>query len=570
MDKWNRAAMLLIRLLRRSQSMKILWLSGASLTLTWLTATAVAQDSDWHPVTARAASSAAVAPASGNSSGVSLGRPVADSSPNPVANAHGSDGGTITWDSQITRASFDTPAKSPPPSLIRLQSPEVPLPLPPGPSGPEPPIIATSPDAAAGRSGFATGTSTARKTRAGIFASDHGNTDDATEAAPTPTPLAETTTNDCSTGSTSMTCGDLCCGPELCCDPHRLFITAEYLLWWIKSSNVPPLITTGPFGSTGAIGAPGTIVLFGGDIDNETRSGGRFRAGYWFDDDHCWGLDGRVFFLANRSVNFGAGSDQFPVLARPFFEQNTGTESAEIATSPGLATGTVAVNSFSRMWGAELNLRRNIWEGCCLRWDLLAGFRYISLREGISINENLVAAPTAPIFAGDTINVLDQFNTRNQFYGGQLGTVMEFQRNRWTLDFETRIGLGNTHQVVDIRGNQLITTPTGTTSFFQGGLLALPSNIGSFNRDRFAVVPEVGVTLGLQVTPRIKLLVGYTFLYWSNVVRPGNQIDRVIDISQVPNTGLAVPSAGGNHPAALFKSTDFWAQGLSFGMEFKF
>jgi hypothetical protein len=347
-------------------------------------------------------------------------------------------------------------------------------------------------------------------------------------------------------------------------------MSGEYLLWWIKSSQVPPLITTGPVASGGVIGAPGTIVLFGGDIDNEPRSGGRFRVGYWFDDDHCWGIESRTFFLANRSVNFGAGSDQFPFLARPFFEVNTGMESAEITAAPGLATGIVSVNSFSRMWGTEANLRRNIWEGCCLRWDLLAGFRYLSLREGISINEMIQAAPTAPMFAGDTIQVLDQFNTRNQFYGGQLGSLMEFRRNRLTLDFDFRLGLGNTHQVVDIRGNQLITTPTGSTSLFEGGLLALPSNIGSFSRDHFAVVPEVGLTLGLQVTPRIKLLLGYTFLYWSNVVRPGNQIDRVIDISQVPNTGLIVPSAGLTRPAVLFKSTDFWAQGLSFGMEFKF
>jgi hypothetical protein len=560
--------------------MKVTWLSGTILTLGWLAAAVAAQDSDWHPVTPRSATSQVViTPAAGNSSGVSLGRPVAmvESSPNPIATTRGSDGGTSSWDPQITRASFNPLEKNPAANavpavpgsgVIRLQSPEVPLPLPPGPSGAESPVLATSPETASSGSTFGTSLSAGKKS--GLFASDHESSKDSAETAPVPATLAETVCNDCSTSRTSATCGDFCCQPEVCCDPHRLFITAEYLLWWIKSSSMPPLITTGPVGSTGALGAPGTIVLFGGDIDNETRSGGRFHTWYWFDDDHCWGLDGRVFFLANRSVNFGAGSDQFPLLARPFFEQNTGTESAEIATLPGLASGTVSVNSFSRLWGADLNLRRNIWEGCCLRWDLLAGFRYLSLREGLSINENLVAAPTAPVFAGDTISVLDQFNTRNQFYGGQLGSLMEFRRNRWTLDFDFRLGLGNTHQVVDIRGNQLVTTPAGSTSFSEGGLLALPSNIGSFNRDRFAVVPEVGVTLGLQVTPHIKLLVGYTFLYWSNVVRPGNQIDRVIDVSQIPNAGLAVPSAGGAHPAVLFKSTDFWAQGLSFGMEFRF
>jgi hypothetical protein len=333
---------------------------------------------------------------------------------------------------------------------------------------------------------------------------------------------------------------------------------------------MPPLVTTAPIGSTGVLGEPGTTVLFGGHLDNEERSGGRFTAGYWFDNCQTLALEGTVFFLANRNANFAANSNTFPVLARPFFNLNSGTEFSEVTTSPGLATGSIAVNTFSRLWGADLNLRYNVCDNCAWRFDVLGGFRYLSLREGLNIQESILASPTAPMFPGDMIVVNDDFNTRNQFYGGQIGARLGWTRNRWSIDWLTKVAFGDTRQTVDIQGNQLITTPGGATSFFNGGLLALGSNIGSFSRDRFAVVPETNLILGFRVTDHLKLLIGYSFLYWSNVVRPGNQIDRVIDVSQIPNSGLTVAPTGQGRPAPLFKSTDFWAQGISFGMEFTF
>ena len=74
---------------------------------------------------------------------------------------------------------------------------------------------------------------------------------------------------------------------------------------------------------------------------------------------------------------------------------------------------------------------------------------------------------------------------------------------------------------------------SGTTLYYA----PTGSNSGSFNRDRFAVVPETDLVLGFRVTPHIKLLIGYSFLYWSNVVRPGDQIDTVIDPRQLPFSG---------------------------------
>jgi hypothetical protein len=41
-----------------------------------------------------------------------------------------------------------------------------------------------------------------------------------------------------------------------------------------------------------------------------------------------------------------------------------------------------------------------------------------------------------------------------------------------------------------------------------------------------------------------------------------------VDISQIPNFGLDVPPVAAR-PAVPFKDVDFWAQGINFGLEFR-
>jgi hypothetical protein len=130
-----------------------------------------------------------------------------------------------------------------------------------------------------------------------------------------------------------------------------------------------------------------------------------------------------------------------------------------------------------------------------------------------------------------------------------------------------------TRQTIDINGGQSELRANGQVVNSVGGLLALPSNIGTESRDRFAVVPEVGVSLGYSVTDRLRVSVGYNFLYWSSVVRPGDQINRNLDVLQIPNFGIpagaAVPT-NPTQPVRQFNTTDFWAHGLTFGVEIRF
>jgi hypothetical protein len=103
-----------------------------------------------------------------------------------------------------------------------------------------------------------------------------------------------------------------------------------------------------------------------------------------------------------------------------------------------------------------------------------------------------------------------------------------------------------------------------------GGVYAQLSNIGSFYRTDTSVIPELTLTLGYQVLPHTRVLVGYTLLGWTNVMRAGDQIDRHLDVSQVPTFTPFAPGTVGAAPTFPATRTGFWAQGVNLGLEFRF
>jgi hypothetical protein len=377
--------------------------------------------------------------------------------------------------------------------------------------------------------------------------------------------------------------GPECCGWDPCCGGDgplsRLWVSAELLLWWMRANNTPPLVTTGTPTSLGVLGLPGTRVLAGGDLDQRMRVGGRFTVGYWFDDCRMCGIEGSYFFLGSdpKTSTFASSGD--PILGRPFFNVSTGREDAQQVANPILPnptdpslgnlfplTGQVSVQSRTRLWGAEVNGVRNLVSNECHTLDLLGGFRYLDLDDRLSISEELLVPPNSPVFANTQFSILDDFTTRNQFYGGQLGLRGRIYRRNWTLDVFGKLALGGTHQTVNINGSTRIRDGQGVATSSSGGLLALPSNIGRYERDQFAVVPELGFTLGYNITSQLRVTVGYNFIYWSDVVRPGEIIDRAVNPNLLPD---APTQTGAARPAFTFAGTDFFAQGLTFGIDYR-
>jgi hypothetical protein len=354
----------------------------------------------------------------------------------------------------------------------------------------------------------------------------------------------------------------------------RFYFGAEWLLWWFKEDRVPPLASTSknPF-DNGIIGQPTTRVLFGGDgIDDNERSGLRLTAGFWCDDCKETGFELRGFWLFPHGPDFNANSAQFPTLARPFFNLNQGIEFAEITAFPGRFTGSQSISDHGQLFGGEANTRCRLCCGCDYRIDLYGGFRFVDLEESLFLVEDFHGLPTAPApFTNAHIVGKDLFSTSNQFYGGQVGLMGEYDLGSFSVEARASVALGDTHQSILIDGSQVATFPNGTTTVSKGDLLALPSNIGRFNNDHFGVIPELDINIGYLITSHIRAFIGYDVLYWNSVVRPGEQIDRNLDITLIPNFPVpGVKPVGQLQPAPPRATTDFWAQGVTLGFEVRY
>lgn len=470
----------------------------------------------------------------------SLGRPVALT---PTA--------ASVFDPRVARASYEGSVLAPPREVIRGQSEELHQPMPVGPKGKEVaaeagPILEKAP---APHVAVTSPVVIHTDGMAGEFVSDDHLMD-----------------------------GHLIWDPEGAAS-EWLWFRGEYLMWWINQSRAPALVTTSPAGTpreqAGILGLPTTTVLVDGAhlSSNDPFSGGRFTIGGWLTDNQTIGLEATYFFLGQRTTRFSETSSGAP-LVRPFFEVSplaapTNTEAGELVAFPGLLSGTVSGSFDTQFWGAELNTRIPLWCGCCYRVDFLAGGRYLDLRENLRINETLLVTEPGPT-NGTMIFVADHFGTINQFYGGQIGLEGELRWRRWSIDGLAKIALGNVHEVVNIDGLTEFVLPGGAASSQLGGLLTAPSNIGHFTHNRFTAVPEAGFKVGYQITEHMRAHVGYTFLYLSNAVRPGEQVDRVVNSSQLPTVMGPGTLVGLPRPTVLFRETDFWAQGLDFGLEFRY
>lgn len=362
------------------------------------------------------------------------------------------------------------------------------------------------------------------------------------------------------------------------------FVQSELLLWWANRPRIPVLATTSASGlGTGFLGDPDTRTLLGpGAFGPSFQTGFRVRAGGYLDECGAVGLDGSFFFLGRASESVAFDSAQFPVITRPFFAPNsagfrvgnqvvtTPGEFGEVVARPNLSRGRLVIEQDRFLWGADVNYRCAVCRTCDGGNGWLLGYRHLNLHERLRITEFITAGgPDAPDPADTQVVVGDAFETRNRFHGGQIGRWWAGSTGRLDLDVRATVALGVTTSQVTISGFQNRTRPGEPTQSFTGGLLAAGPNLGTFRRSGFSVVPEATVNVGYLITPTLRAYVGYNFLYWSGVMRPGDQIDRVVDVTFVPNPPPGVAPSGLNRPQPTFTRSDFWAQGVQLGLELR-
>jgi len=311
-------------------------------------------------------------------------------------------------------------------------------------------------------------------------------------------------------------------------------------------------------------------------------------------------------------VLVGAG---IPLLARPFIDTTNGNTSLVVVapnlpgTVPGgnaLAVGKANVSTRTSLFSADPSAIWNLYRSepgrrLSVSVDLLAGYKYLQFNEefvinsqtllrgvtpvttfttgpfGVPVVTGITLVPT-PVGVGgvntaspSTIDIADRFVTTNRFNGGNFGFHADVRYGMFTLSARGMVGIGDIHQTLRIRGvTSFQNTDNGRSGFAYAGLYANASNVGTYTHDEFTIIPDLNLTMGINLTRSLSMYVGYNVLYINRVLRPGNQLNPVIDASTVPfSTSYGNLGAIPGTLKPLIQD-DYLLQGVSFGFGFKY
>jgi hypothetical protein len=356
--------------------------------------------------------------------------------------------------------------------------------------------------------------------------------------------------------------------------PDPVWIGGDFLTYWFKPAQVPVLVAGTPAGQSP------TPLIGGRDYEFGPARGGRLEVGAWLDERHTVGVGVSGFLTEQRAAFTAVNSDATgaPLLSRPFIDALVGLPSDFLVSNPGLLVGGAFAAAGARLAGADLLVYRNLYYCRGTSFDFLVGGQYLDLDEYLAVtqvtrpinggsvvlNNTVFSGPGAP-----ALIVADRFRTRNQFWGGVLGFRGEYHLGPAFVCLTVRGGIGNNHQTVDIDGFSAVAAP-GVPPL-PGGLLAIQgANLGRQVINRMAVLSEVNVQAGLQVSEALRLTVGYDFLYVNRVARPADQIDPIINPRLVPTSTSFGTVSGPISPIRTAAQDDWYAHGFRVGMELRY
>ena len=379
----------------------------------------------------------------------------------------------------------------------------------------------------------------------------------------------------------------------------RLYGGVEYMHWWVKDAPLSvPLVSTGPEANKeGFLINSGTTILYGAPFSpavggNDKQSfpgfnGARLTVGYWLDDAQRYAVEASGFLLQSRTTTYQAQGDssgspgmRVPVFNTIPYAPGGGcdpdnpmvclvpqTEDGVPLSIPGDLTGGVKITNSLQLGEFDLTGVVPLYHDANWKISGLAGGTFLQLNEGFNLTANLAGLPTSDLYAGQSGYSVDEFKTRNRFYGATLGLRGRYSYGPIFLEGTGRVSFGASQEVLTVNGGYADFGTMFASTSGPYGIFAMPANEGKFTQVHFAVVPEVQLKVGYNITPSIALTIGYDFLYDSNVIRPGDQINRNVPKGQTFQQDGTTASL--TSPARLFRTTDFYAQGISIGLVFR-
>ena len=283
---------------------------------------------------------------------------------------------------------------------------------------------------------------------------------------------------------------------ESACDPSRSHprwtVSADFIILdriggvpYALVETVPHSVSLNDLPST-----PGTVMLNAGDLQQGFSGGpklGLIRHG-----DNCYDLELSYFQIDgwNDFRSIGPTPDDWLVMraAGDFLQ-----------TQDHRHTQMMAWDYSSRLYNAELNLRRNISD----RLTLLAGFRWANLSEELQ-----GTLPELPGTWPDRREPFWETKVKNNLYGFQIGADGKlFERNRFSID-----GL--------LKAGMFINNAVETTMVS----IDRQPYWESASTNQVACLGELGLECKYQVTRKLLLKMGYETIWLQGVALAPGQI----------------------------------------------
>lgn len=356
----------------------------------------------------------------------------------------------------------------------------------------------------------------------------------------------------------------------------RHWMSLDYTMAWTPNVALPPLVTANMFGPP-VLGDPNTVTLLGGrPASRGDFEGMRIVLGSWGTGNPLYGSELAYHFLGSktvRSVIGGGGVGGEALLGRPLLNARTGQEDY-VPISHRLMLGELEVGQTLRVQGWEVAWLCELYANEVVRVSALAGYRYFMANDGLRLEQRSEFAGVSEFGLNSTFrsSSADQIDADNRFHGGTLGLRTQFDYRGFFAQVDTKVSLGRATEVVKISGQTVGTTDSAAghaERYFPGAVFGQPTDTGRSVRNLFAVLPEANVRVGYQFTDSARVVVGYTFTYLSDAVRAGDQLDRVVDLSQTTGDPLALVSPAAR-PRVPFARSDFWVQGVTLGLEWRY
>jgi hypothetical protein len=331
--------------------------------------------------------------------------------------------------------------------------------------------------------------------------------------------------------------------------------SVEYLLWWRDKRRTPPLVTTttGIVNQNvdGELNQANTRILLGpSQYSDHLQPGGRLDLGYWLDPCQTWGVGMRFAILGDDNFNYLAGSAVNPVLTVPFFNLDPRVNAQDtlvVAHPLDNSTGSIQVLGHNEVNMGDVYLRLVGARTERYRVDLVGGYVFSNIMDDMTLRTQTTQGQT-------NVEVRDRFHVKNNYNGGSIGLMGQFERGQWTVNTLAKVGLTNVFQSVEVDG---LTNVNGVPQTLTG-LFAQTSNSGTISRNRFAAIPEFNCNWNYRMG-RANLLVGYSLIYWSSAARAGDQMNPQID-----------PTQTAARPPQQIVSDNYFVHGLNFGVSWMY